>query len=320
MPVSAKKLAYAKKLHDLLDNSKSVFVISIDNVGSKQMQEIRVNLRGVATVLMGKNTTIRKCFADYLRDHPGHPCEKLLSFVRLNVGFVFTNADVTEVRKIVTASRVPAPARPGAVAPEDVWVQPGPTGCDPGQTNYFQSMDVPTKIVRGQIEITSPVQMCMAGEKVSPTAAALLDKLNIRPFSFGVVVKVVYSDGVCFDPKVLDLSEDDLMEKFRAGVRAVAAVGMAIGFPTLASIPHSLTNAFKNLMAIALETEYNFSKAEEYLNAASAAASAAAAAPAAGGATAAAAADDASASSSSSAGGAAADLFGGSDSDSDSSS
>lgn len=317
---SAKKLAYAKKLHDLLDNSKSVFIIGVDNVGSKQMQEIRMNLRGMATVLMGKNTTIRKCFADYLKAHPGHPCEVLLAHVRLNVGFVFTSADVSAVRKVVTASRVPAPARPGAIAPEDVYVQPGPTGCDPGQTAVFQSMNVPTKIVRGQIEITSPVQMCLAGEKVSPTAAALLDKLNIRPFSFGVDVKVVYSDGVCFDPKILDLSEEDLMNKFRAGVRAIAAIGMEIGYPTLASLPHSITNAFKNMMAITLETEFSFSKADDYLNAAASASAAAAAAPAACGGGAAAAAAEPS-SSSSSAGGAAADLFGsGSDSDSDSSS
>ena len=264
-------------------------------------------------------TTIRKVFSEYLAQNPDHPCAALLAHVRLNVGFVFTNADVASVRKIVTASRVPAPARPGAIAPEDVFVEPGPTGCDPGQTNYFQSMNVPTKIVRGQIEITSRVEMCKEGEKVSPTAAALLDKLNIKPFSYGVVVKVVYSDGVCFDPKILDLSETDLINKFRAGVNAIAALGMEIGYPTIASLPHSLTNAFKNMMAITLETDYSFPQADEYLNAASAAAAAATAAPAAGGA-AAAPADKPSSSSSSGGGGGGADLFGGSSSSDDSSS
>lgn len=318
MPLNQKKRDYAKKLFDLFDNSKNIFIISVDNVGSKQMQTIRKNLRGKATILMGKNTTIRKVMSDYLAQNPDHPVSQLQNFIRLNVGFVFTNDDISSVRNIVTASRVPAPARPGSIAPEDVYVEPGPTGCDPGQTNYFQSMNVPTKIVRGQIEITSRVLMCVKGDKVSPTAAALLDKLNIKPFSFGVVVNIVYADGVCFDPVVLDLSEEDLLNKFRAGVSAVAAVGMELGFPTLASLPHSLTNAFKNLMAITLETDFNFAQADAYLAAASAAA---AATPAAGGAAAggaAAAAEEPS--SSSSAGGAAADLFGGSDSDSDSSS
>lgn len=319
MPTNAKKLAYAAKLHDLIDNSKNVFIISVDNVGSKQMQTIRKNLRGQAVVLMGKNTTIRKVIADYLAKNPDHPIAALQPYIRLNVGFVFTNADIGAVRTVVTSNRVPAPARPGAIAPEDVYVEPGPTGCDPGQTNYFQSMNVPTKIVRGQIEITSRVLMCVAGDKVSPTAAALLDKLNIKPFSFGVVVNVVYSDGVCFDPRVLDLSEIDLINKFRAGVNAIAAIGMEVGFPTIASLPHSLTNAFSNMLAITLETDFDFPQASAYITAVT---SAAAAAPAGGAAAGGAPAADAAPepSSSSSAGGAAADLFGGSGSSSDDSS
>merc|ERR1719163_2664951 len=141
--------------------------------------------------------------------------------------------------------------------------------------------------------------MCVAGDKVSPTAAALLDKLNIKPFSFGVVVNVVYSDGVCFDPRVLDLSEIDLINKFRAGVNAIAAIGMEVGFPTIASLPHSLTNAFTNMLAITLETDFDFPQASAYITAVTSAAGGAAA----GGAPAADAAPEPS--SSSSAGGAA---------------
>lgn len=316
MPLSDKKKKYAAKLMELLDTSKSVFIISVDNVGSRQMQDIRMALRGKATVLMGKNTTIRKVFADYLAAHPNSPVAKLLPHVRLNVGFVFTSTDINEVRDAIIASRVPAPARPGSVAPIDVWVEPGPTGCDPGQTGYFQTMNVPTKIVRGQIEITSRVQMCHKDEKVSFTAGALLDKLGIKPFSFGVVVKLVYTDGVTFDPAVLDLSDDDLVMKFQTGVRAVAALSMAIGYPTLASLPHSITNAFKNMLAITLESDYSFQQAEDYMNAATAAAAAPVAVAADAGAAAADAGGDDS--SSSSAGSGAANLFGGSDSDSDS--
>jgi large subunit ribosomal protein LP0 len=76
------------------------------------------------------------------------------------VGFIFTNGDLGEVRTVIEAHRVPAPARVGAVAPSDVFVPPGPTGCDPGQTSFFQVLQIPTKIAKGQIEITNEVRAC----------------------------------------------------------------------------------------------------------------------------------------------------------------
>jgi hypothetical protein len=79
MPVSEKKRAYAERLRALLEHNKSVIIVHCDNVGSRQMQQIRIALRGTATVAMGKNTTIRKVrqfpFCD-LRHHVC-PCSSL---------------------------------------------------------------------------------------------------------------------------------------------------------------------------------------------------------------------------------------------------
>ena len=44
-----------------------------------------------------------------------------------NVGFVFTNGDLKEIRDKILANRVAAPARAGAVAPDDVYVPAGNT-------------------------------------------------------------------------------------------------------------------------------------------------------------------------------------------------
>lgn len=62
MPVwnREKKEGYFERVEELLGSYTKVFVVGVDNVGSKQMQQIRQSLRGKATVLMGKNTRIRK--------------------------------------------------------------------------------------------------------------------------------------------------------------------------------------------------------------------------------------------------------------------
>lgn len=284
-----RKGEYFVKLESLLDTYTRIFLVGVDNVGSNQIQQIRIALRGKGEVLMGKNTMIRKVFNNYVRKNAGHPLEALIPMLKGNVGFVFTNDDLGEVRTILESNKVPAPARVGAIAPVDVWCPAGPTGCDPGQTSFFQALQIATKIQKGQIEIVSDVLLTKKGEKVGNSEAALLQKLNIRPFSYGLIIQTVYDNGSVFDPAVLDLTEENLVAKFLVGLRNVAAVSLALGFPTLASIPHSIANAFKNLVAIAVECEnFSFKKADPFKayladpSAFAAAAGPAAAAPAGG--------------------------------------
>lgn len=261
----ARKVEYFERLETMLDTYTKMFVVNVDNVGSKQMQQVRMALRGKAEVLMGKNTLIRKIFTTYLKKHPGHPYEAMLPEIRGNIGFVFTNGDLPSIRTELESNRVPAPARVGAIAPINVVVPPGPTGCDPGQTSFFQALQIATKIVKGQIEITSQVLLVKIGDKVGNSEAALLQKLNICPFSYGLVISLVYDNGSLFSPKVLDLTEADLCAKFMNGVRNVAAISLAVNFPTLASVPHSVANAFKALIAIVVECETStFEKAAPY--------------------------------------------------------
>jgi len=260
-----RKQEYFEKLEKLLDEYTKILLVSVDNVGSKQMQQIRIALRGKGEVLMGKNTMIRKVIASYVKKNPGHPYESLLPRIKGNVGFVFTNGDLSELREIISSNKVPAPARVGSIAPNDVIVPAGPTGCDPGQTSFFQALQISTKIQKGQIEITSDVLLVTKDSKVGNSEAALLQKLSICPFNYGLIISLVYDNGSIFDPAVLDLTDDDLCSKFMEGVRNVAAISLEIGLPTIASIPHSVANAFKCLVAIAVECEtFSFQQAEPY--------------------------------------------------------
>mmetsp|Transcript_17841 Transcript_17841/g.26416 ORF Transcript_17841/g.26416 Transcript_17841/m.26416 type:complete len:283 (-) Transcript_17841:57-905(-) len=254
MPLSAERKAwYFQRLEELLDSYSKVLLVHCDNVGSKQMAQIRISMRGKAVVLMGKNTMIRKIMSNYLVKHPGHPYENIVPYVKGNVGFIFTNGDLSELKKMIHENRVPAPARVGGIAPIDVFVPPGPTGADPGQTSFFQVLQIPTKISKGQIEITAQVHLIHQGDKVGASEAALLAKLNIRPFTYGLIITTVYDNGSIFDAAVLDLTDDDIIARFANAARRLASISLAIGYPTLASLPHSINNAFKTLVAVAIQ-------------------------------------------------------------------
>jgi len=261
-----RKAEYFQRVEELINTYSKLFVVSCDNVGSLQMQQIRLALRSMDTVvLMGKNTMMRKIVSNYLAANPGHAFASVLPLIKGNIGFVFTNSDLGEVRNILEANRVPAPARVGAIAPIEVIVPPGPTDCDPGQTAFFQTLQIATKIVKGRIEITSPVELLKVGDKVGNSEAALLQKLGIRPFTYGLILVAIYDNGSIFSPDVLDITEDDLVVGFHAAVANIGSLSMMTGLPTMASVPSSITNAFKTLVSIAVECdEYSFEKADAY--------------------------------------------------------
>jgi large subunit ribosomal protein LP0 len=233
-------------------------------------------------------TTIRKVVKDFLKKNEGHPIENLLPYVVGNVGLIFTNADLGKIRDVIVANKVPAPARVGAVSPCDVFVEPGPTGCDPGQTTWFQALNIPTKINKGQIEMISRVHLIQKEAKVTESQAALLQKLSIKPFSYGMILEQVYENGAIFEPAVLDVDEKELLAKFLGGVATFAAASIGLGIPTKASAVHSINDAFKSILAIGLETEYKFPRASAFENFLANAPAFVAAAPTAGSAAAAA--------------------------------
>jgi len=242
------KANYFIKLLKLLDEYPKCFVVGVDNVGSKQMQQIRIALRGHAEILMGKNTMIRKAIRGHLQKNQS--LEKLLPHIVGNVGFVFTKDELTEVKVKILDNKVAAPAKAGALAPIDVILPAQNTGLGPEKTSFFQALSIPTKISRGTIEILNDVHIIKKNEKVGASEATLLNMLNVMPFTYGLLIQQVYDSGTIFEPLVLDITPEDLRAKFMQGVRNVASISLAINYPTTASVAHSIVNSFKNLLAV----------------------------------------------------------------------
>jgi len=260
------KSNYFLKLVQLLDEFPKCFIVGVDNVGSKQMQQIRQSMRSDGVLLMGKNTMIRKAIRSHLENNPA--LEKILPHIKGNVGFVFTNNDLVDVRDKILENKVKAPAKAGALAPVDVKIPAQNTGLGPEKTSFFQALSIPTKISKGTIEILNEIHLIKKEDKVGASEATLLNMLNISPFTYGLKIRQVYDSGTVFAPEILDITPDDLRAKFLEGVRNVAAISLTIGYPTIASVPHSIVNGLKNLIAVALETDINFKAAEmakEYL-------------------------------------------------------
>jgi len=255
---SKRKTDYFALMKGLLAEYTKCFVVHADHVGSKQFQDIRKALRGEGTVLMGKNTMMRKVINGL---GPDSPYQRLIEadLIRGNVGLIFVKESLALAKGVVTKYTVPAPARAGVVANADVVVPAGPTGCDPSQTNYFQTMDVPTKITKGQIEIVRDMPLITKGDRVTPGQADLLQKLGIRPFTYGLEIVKVFDNGEMFDPKILDISDNDIIWAFTQGARNVAALSFSIGIANQSTVPHSIRAAVRAMISVVINDGMSYS-------------------------------------------------------------
>jgi len=248
-----KKVEYFEKVNRLFREYTKVFIVNVDNVSSSQMHQIRGALRGLGIILMGKNTMVRKAMREAVSENP--KLEAILPHIRGNVGLVFTNSDLKTVRDKIVLNRVQAAAKVGLTAQCDIMIPGGSTGIDPNKTSFFQALGIPTKVVKGAIEITSEVCVIKNGNKVGASEAALLNMLGLAPFHFGMTVLNIYDDGEIFHPSILDITEEVLMKSFNDVIKSIAALSLSVSFPTVASAPHMLINAYKRVIGLALSTD-----------------------------------------------------------------
>jgi len=258
--VQGKKLDYIQKVQRLLEEYPRFLIVTCDNIGSKLMQDIRLALRPSGSVLlMGKNTLIRKAIRDKLEEHP--EWDQILPQIKYNSGIVLTKGSLSELRSKVLENTVPAIAKTGSIAPDDVLLPKQVTALEPTKTSFFAALDIATKITRGCVEILNDVKLCEKGRKVGGSEAALLQMLDIKPFTYGLKIVTCW-DGSIFAPTYLDFTESDLFRSISAGIGQVAALSLALSYPTLPAFPHVIANGFKNLVSVCLETNYLFKQAE----------------------------------------------------------
>lgn len=297
-----KKEAIWRRLQTLAFKYKNALFVDADNVSSKQISMLRQKLRAIdAQMIMGKNTLMKAALkasmkkpdpedSDYedRKDewYQNDNIQKIMDQLVLNTNIIFTNGDLAQVKEVLYTETRPSGAKAGMIAPSAVTIPAGPTGLDPKQTSFFQTLQIQTKIVKAQIDIVTEKQVIWVGDKIGATEAALLDKLKIYPFEYKMHIKKVLQNGSVFDAAVLEISTDDILAKFKRAIGIQADLGLGLGVPNAASAPHTLLNGFKNLVAVSAASGYEFPQAKAMLEAAKNAP--AGGAPAAGGATAAA--------------------------------
>ena len=81
-----------------------------------------------------------------------------------------------------------------------------------------------------------------------------------------MILKVIYDNGSLFDAKVLEITDDVLAGQFCKALGIIASISLAANYPTQASVPHSMVNAFKIVISLIIKcATYWFDVANQYV-------------------------------------------------------
>ncbi|ABW98101.1 rla0 (nucleomorph) [Hemiselmis andersenii] len=256
------KSLYFEKLAFLFSKYPKIIIVQADNVGSNQIQKCRKALQKSSILIMGKNSIIKKVLKKQIEKNPN--MQDLYDFTTGNVGLIFTKNDPFEIKKILKENRIPAPAKVGQIAQNEVIIPAGPTELPPDGTSFFQALNIPTKIQKGQIEIQDPIKLIEKGKVVGNSEAALLKKLNIVPFSFELQIKLVFDTDVCYKPTVLEITKEQLTESSLAIFSKLNLVAYSISYPTRFTIKNTIKKISTNLTLISHVIGYKPPKKNDY--------------------------------------------------------
>lgn len=135
---------------------KNVMFVDANQVSSLQIAKIRLDLRAIgAYMIMGKNTLMKAALnAENRKPEEGDEdyeerkdtweysdnIEKIIGQLKLNTNLIFTNGSLSDIKDVLEKHVRPSAAKAGMIAPWDVTIPAGPTGLDPKQTGFFQTL------------------------------------------------------------------------------------------------------------------------------------------------------------------------------------
>jgi len=239
------------ELVEFIDSYNSVGIVGVAGIPSRQLQAMRRELHGSAAVRMSRNTLTNRAL-----EAVDDGVEALTEYVSGQVALVGTNDNPFGLFKQLEASKTPAPINEGEVAPNDIVIPEGDTGVDPGPfVGELQTVGAAARIQDGSIKVTEDSMVLTEGEVVDADLANVLVELGIEPKEVGLDLRVVYSEGVLFEPDELEIDVDEYRADIRSAAAAARNLSVNAAYPTATTAGTLLAKASGEAKSVGLFAE-----------------------------------------------------------------
>ena len=178
-----------KILVDKIKKSKTLMIVSIRGLPSRQFQEIKKTVRAEAFVQIARKNIFFRAI-DAMGESAIKPLEAHLSS---DIAFVLSDTDGYELARLLSKRKTRVFAKAGQIADDDIEIKDGPTELVPGPViSELGVLGIQIAVENGKIAIKAPKVVVKKGETIKENVASLLQKLQVQPFSVGLNPVAIY--------------------------------------------------------------------------------------------------------------------------------
>ena len=251
--VPEKKVKAVKELAGKIKSSRTLMVVSIKGLRSRQFQEIKKQIRDKVYISVSKKNIMMRSVKEV-----GGNILELEKYIGDSTAFAISDVEGFELAGILAAKKTPVFAKAGQVAPTDIEIKAGPTTLVPGPAiSELGAVGLEISVENGKIAIRKDKTIVREGETIRENVAAILQKLDVKPFSVGLNPVAVY------DSKSGKIYTDIKIDSDAARKELAEAAGKALGFAqkivyvTKETLGYLLAKASLNAKAIENKTQLN---------------------------------------------------------------
>lgn len=248
--VRKEKIKIVKKLKQKMENNKVISILDMHGMPSKQLQEMRKDLKGRAEIIMSKKTLIKRA----MDNADVNNIEKLKEKLKGVPALLFTNESPFRLYQYLKKNKSPAKAKVGDKAPKNIEVEPGPTDLAPGPAiSQLQSAGLQTSVGGGKIKIVKGATVLKEGEEVTEDLASLFNMLGLEPMKVGLTMRCAFEDGVIYDEGILNVDLNEYRKNIEQGVQQSINLSVNAGYYTSSNITIAVNSAVNQAKNLALE-------------------------------------------------------------------
>jgi large subunit ribosomal protein L10 len=211
-----KKEEIVDNFEDMIEEYSVIGLLDMNNLPSKQLQQIKKEMKDFAVVRMS-----RKTLMDIALDNSEKEgIDALDTDEAVQPAFIFSKKDPFQLYSLIQNNKTSAAADGGEEAPSDIEVPDGDTGIGPGpMLGKLQGAGLNVQVDDGTIHVQEAGVIVERGETITDDDAEILNQIGIEPLEIGLDLVIAYSEGEIFTAEELDIDVDE----YRSDVKAAAS-------------------------------------------------------------------------------------------------